>query len=108
MTTIDRVVGALKEQNLSQGELVKSLNIGKRSIWEAINTLRRLGLIHIDHYRRLPNHQVAVYTFGEGVDAEPLFKFRRVVTKLVIDELFIPSPKLAFWHDHVFSLTQGE
>lgn len=68
MTTMDRVVKALKEAPRSQVELVRLLNSDKGYINRCIRKLRYHEKIHITEYRHNKNKPEKVFTWGEGED----------------------------------------
>ena len=109
-SNLDIVMRQIKAQNLSVREIGLHSGIEKKAVWRYVETLREMGLIHIDRYQTVPPAKIseAVYTWGEGEDAPDTMKRRSKVCAVVVAPedpyqiIDIPCPALPFWHDRVF------
>ena len=71
-TIIDRMCALLRSGKLSARDLASKIGCAESASRRNLYTPRRIGAVHISHYRTIRyGQQEAIYAYGEGQDAPP-------------------------------------
>lgn len=108
------VLAAIKKSDLTARQVREVTGLDKGAVSRRLKFLHGMGVIHISTYIAINcGNQAAVYRYGDGKDAKPLFE-RTVRQKQEPAEVqedepaFVPFVELPMWHNAIFGRAEQQ